>query len=189
MIDLGSLFLTGAMGEIADHELGASFNANKISIAASPTEQILLPANDRIAERAVDRISFDKTAPSQQEYRRGTQANKAAAQTNVLATLILGGRDAPRKPKARAPRRRIPALWYDQAPAHRCPTMPAVRPLDLAKTNFRSATALLAFRACRFYSGLIPAAFMIGSSRASSLSRKALMSAGETGQGLAPRSP
>jgi hypothetical protein len=35
---------------------------------------------------------------------------------------------------------------------------------------------------------LIPAAFMIGNSRVSSLSRNALISAGEVGQGVAPRS-
>jgi hypothetical protein len=34
----------------------------------------------------------------------------------------------------------------------------------------------------------MPAAFMIGNSRASSLSRNALISAGEVGQSLAPRS-
>jgi hypothetical protein len=34
----------------------------------------------------------------------------------------------------------------------------------------------------------MPAAFMIGNSRASSASRKALISAGEVGQGVAPRS-
>jgi hypothetical protein len=38
------------------------------------------------------------------------------------------------------------------------------------------------------YSGLIPAAFMIGSSRTSSLSRNALTSVGEVGQGDAPSS-
>ena len=39
-----------------------------------------------------------------------------------------------------------------------------------------------------FQPGLIPAAFMIGSSRASSLARKAFISAGEVGIGDAPRS-
>jgi hypothetical protein len=34
----------------------------------------------------------------------------------------------------------------------------------------------------------MPAAFMIGNSRVSSASRKALISAGEVGQGVAPRS-
>src|SRR5712692_3592703 len=38
------------------------------------------------------------------------------------------------------------------------------------------------------HSGLMPAAFMIGNSRTSSASRKALISAGEVGQGVAPRS-
>jgi hypothetical protein len=38
------------------------------------------------------------------------------------------------------------------------------------------------------HSGLMPAAFMIGNSRASSASRKALISAGEVGHGVAPRS-
>lgn len=36
--------------------------------------------------------------------------------------------------------------------------------------------------------GLIPAAFMIGSSRASSLARNAFISAGDIGIGVAPRS-
>lgn len=41
---------------------------------------------------------------------------------------------------------------------------------------------------CPLHSGLIPAALRIGNSRNSSLSRKALISAGEVGQGVAPRS-
>ena len=65
--------------------------------------------------------------------------------------------------------------------------------LCLARTRSTSALRTLhksSSRALRPppHSGLIPAAFMIGSSRASSLSRKALISAGEVGQGVAPRS-
>jgi hypothetical protein len=56
------------------------FNANKIPIEAPSTEQILPPANDRMAERAMDGISFDKPPPNQQEIRAArARADEAAA--------------------------------------------------------------------------------------------------------------
>jgi hypothetical protein len=50
-------------------------------------DQILPRANDRVAERAADRICFDNTAPNQQEYR-------AATRTNILRTkTVIPGRE------------------------------------------------------------------------------------------------
>src|SRR6266404_4899371 len=71
-----------------------SFNANKISIAAAPTDQILPAANDRMAERGMDRISFDDTAPSQQEYRAaGTRGGGLPGRQH--SALELGENEVP----------------------------------------------------------------------------------------------
>jgi hypothetical protein len=63
------IILERAACEIINQELGTVVKCKQISIAAVTTDQILPPANDRMAERAVDRICFDNTPPNQQEFR------------------------------------------------------------------------------------------------------------------------
>jgi hypothetical protein len=68
-MDFGSLFLTSVVREIADHELGTVVQCKQNFDCSSATAQILPAANDYMVERMADRISFDNSAPSQQEYR------------------------------------------------------------------------------------------------------------------------
>jgi hypothetical protein len=67
-----------------NHEMAAGVQCNKLSNADPPTGLILPAQNDCIAERVMDRISFDKAPSTKQEYRAaGTRTNKAAAQIAV----------------------------------------------------------------------------------------------------------
>lgn len=63
------LIILSAACDAINRKFGTVVHVNNNSIAAVPTDRMLSAANDRMAERAADRVSFDDTPLNQQEYR------------------------------------------------------------------------------------------------------------------------